>query len=341
MSGAEGDGGASGRKGRGEFGLIAELFEPLAIGHPGALHLRDDAAILSLPKGYRMVVTTDAVVAGVHFLPDDPPELVAKKAVRVNLSDVAAMGAEPLGILVAACFPKDGGEAWIEAFARGLSEDVHAYNCPVLGGDTVATPGPATITVTALGCAPAGGELRRDGAKEGDVLMVTGTLGDAALGLKVCRGEPALACLSEAHKAFLMDRYRLPRPRVSFGPVLSGMARSCLDVSDGLVGDLKHICENSHLGAEVDLDALPLSDAARAALEAEPGLLDSILCGGDDYELLFTLPEERVEQVSAAALRCGLTATPIGRMVAGSEISVRSGEGPAEPFTGGTSWSHY
>lgn len=326
---------------RGEFDLIADLFQPLAIGHPGALNLKDDAAILSLPKGYRMVVTTDAVVAGVHFLPDDPPELVAKKAVRVNLSDVAAMGAEPLGILVAACFPKDGGEAWIEAFARGLSEDVHAYNCPVLGGDTVATPGPATITVTALGCAPAGGELRRDGAREGDVLMVTGTLGDAALGLRVCRDDPALAGLSEAHRAFLVDRYRLPRPRVSFGPVLSGMARSCLDVSDGLLGDLKHICECSHLGAEVDLDALPLSEAARAAIEAEATLMEAALCGGDDYELLFTLPEERVEQVSAAAVRCGLTATPIGRMVAGSDVRVRRGDAPATPFTTGRSWSHY
>lgn len=171
-----------------------------------------------------MIASTDAVVAGVHFLPDDPPQLVAKKAVRVNLSDVAAMGAEPLGILVAACFPKDAGAAWIEAFARGLSEDVHAYNCPVLGGDTVATPGPATITVTALGCAPAGGELRRDGAREGDVLMVTGSLGDAALGLKICQGNRALAALGEEHKAFLVDRYRLPRPRVSFGPALSGMA---------------------------------------------------------------------------------------------------------------------
>lgn len=327
--------------GRGEFALIADLFAPLAIGHPGALNLKDDAAILSVPKGYRLVVTTDAIVAGVHFLPDDPPDLVAKKAVRVNLSDIAAMGAEPLGILVAACFPREGGEAWVEAFARGLSEDVHAYNCPVLGGDTVATPGPATITVTALGCAPAGGELRRDGAREGDVIMVTGTLGDAALGLKVCRGDAIAAALSEAHKAFLVDRYRLPRPRVSFGPVLSGMARSCLDVSDGLVGDLKHICDNSHLGAEVDFDALPLSDAARAAVEADGALMNAVLCGGDDYELLFTLPEERVEQVRAAAIRCGLTATPVGRMVAGTEVMLRRGEGPLHPFTGGASWSHY
>lgn len=325
--------------GRGEFDLIADLFAPLAAGHPGALNLRDDAAVLSVPEGQRLVATTDALVAGVHFLPDDPPNLVARKAVRVNLSDVAAMGAVPHGILVAACFPKDGGEAWVESFARGLAEDVEAYRCPLLGGDTVATPGPATLTVTALGLVDAGCELRRDGAREGDVVMVSGTLGDAALGLKACRGD--LAGLTEAQGAFLMDRYRLPQPRTTLGPALGGIATACLDVSDGLLGDLGHICESSQLGAEVDAESVPLSDAARAALAQDDSLLSTVLCGGDDYELLFTVPPERVAAAQEAARACGLTATPVGAMVAGAGVRVRRGEGPAEAFQGGESWRHF
>lgn len=326
--------------GRGEFGLIAELFEPLAAGFPGALNLRDDAALVEPDPGHRLVITCDALVAGVHFLPDDPPGLVARKAVRVNLSDVAAMGAAPVGLVIAACFPKEGGEAWAEAFAAGLAEDVRGYGVPLIGGDTVATPGPATITVTALGQVPVGQELRRDAAREGDVLMVSGTIGDGALGLLVQRGRcPGLA---EDHRAFLVDRYRLPQPRVTLGPALAGIARACLDVSDGLIGDLGHICKQSKLGAVVDADAVPLSDAARAAVAEDESLLRSaVLCGGDDYELLFTVAPERVADAEAAAAACGVTITAIGAMVAGEGVTVRYGGGEPQPFTESPSWRHF
>ncbi|GAA0569882.1 thiamine-phosphate kinase [Caenispirillum bisanense] len=326
--------------GRGEFDLIADLFAPLAAGYSGALNLRDDAALVDLPAGHRLVITTDALVAGVHFLPDDPPDLVARKAVRVNLSDVAAMGARPVGLLVAACFPRDGGTAWVELFAAGLAADVAEFGVPVIGGDTVATPGPATITVTALGQVATGAELRRDAAREGDVLMVSGTIGDGALGLAVQRGR--CAGLEPALRDALIDRYRLPQPRVTLGAALSGVARACLDVSDGLLGDLGHICRASGLGAEVEADAVPLSAAARAAVAADESLLRSaVLCGGDDYELLFTVPPDRVAEAEAAARQAGVTVTAIGAMVAGEGVAVRYAGGPPEAAGDGASWRHF
>lgn len=326
--------------GRGEFDLIADLFAPLAAGYSGALNLRDDAALVDLPAGHRLVITTDALVAGVHFLPDDPPDLVARKAVRVNLSDVAAMGARPVGLLVAACFPRDGGTAWVERFAAGLAADVAELGVPVIGGDTVATPGPATITVTALGQVATGAELRRDAAREGDVLMVSGTIGDGALGLAVQRGR--CAGLEPALRDALIDRYRLPQPRVTLGPALSGVARACLDVSDGLLGDLGHICRASGLGAVVEADAVPLSAAARAAVATDESLLRSaVLCGGDDYELLFTVAPDRVAEAEAAARQAGVTVTAIGAMVAGEGVAVRYAGGPPEVAGDGVSWRHF
>ncbi|SOD94255.1 thiamine-phosphate kinase [Caenispirillum bisanense] len=326
--------------GRGEFGLIADLFEPLAAGYPGALSLHDDAALVEVDPGHRLVVTTDALVAGVHFLPDDPPDLVARKALRVNLSDVAAMGARPVAVLVAACFPKEAGEAWAEIFARGLAEDVRGFGVPLIGGDTVATPGPATITVTALGQVAVGHELRRDAAREGDVLLVSGTIGDGALGLLVQRGR--CPGLSDAHREFLIDRYRLPQPRVTLGPELAGIARACLDVSDGLIGDVGHICRHSGLGAVIDVDAVPLSPAAAAAVAEDAALLrTAVLCGGDDYELAFTVPAERVGEAQAAAAACGVTVTAIGVMVAGDGVKVRSAGGAPEAFTESPAWRHF
>lgn len=326
--------------GRGEFGLIADLFEPLAAGYPGALSLHDDAALVEVDPGHRLVVTTDALVAGVHFLPDDPPDLVARKALRVNLSDVAAMGARPVAVLVAACFPKDGGEAWAEVFARGLAEDVRGFGVPLIGGDTVATPGPATITVAALGQVAVGHELRRDAAREGDVLMVSGTIGDGALGLLVQRGR--CPGLSQAHREFLIDRYRLPQPRVTLGPALAGIARACLDVSDGLIGDVGHICRRSGLGAVIDVDSVPLSAAAAAAVGEDAALLRSaVLCGGDDYELAFTVAADRVDEAKAAAAACGVSVTAIGAVVTGDGVKVRSAGGTPEAFTESPAWRHF
>jgi len=223
-----------------EFDLIARYFAPLAAGAPGALGLLDDAALVDVSPGHRLVVTVDAVVAGVHFLADDPPDLIARKALRVNLSDLAAMGARPLGYFLAAAFA-DQDEPWLAAFAAGLAEDQASFGVALMGGDTVATPGPLTLAITAIGEVRSGRELRRSAAKAGDLIFVTGTLGDGALGLAALRG--ALPALSGAQRDFLARRYHLPEPRIDFGRALTeeGLALCGMDISDGLGADLGHI----------------------------------------------------------------------------------------------------
>ncbi|MBX6320592.1 MAG: thiamine-phosphate kinase [Rhodospirillaceae bacterium] len=309
-----------------EFELIARHFAPLAAAAPGALGLGDDAALVEVAPGRRLVVTSDAVVAGVHFLPDDPPDLVARKALRVNLSDLAAMGARPVGYLLVTAF-SDQDEAWLAAFAGGLAADQAAFGIPLLGGDTVATPGPLTIVVTALGEVPEGRELRRSRARPGDLVLVTGTLGDGALGLKALRGE--LAMLTEADRAALVRRYNLPEPRLAFGRAVAegGLAACGMDISDGLVADLGHVCARSGVGAEIELARLPVSPAAAAAVAADPALRPALYAGGDDYELLLTAPPERVPALVQAAAESGLHLTPIGRIVAGTGVHLKDEEG--------------
>jgi len=306
-----------------EFELIRRLFAPLATS-AGALGLLDDAALVETPAGRRIALTTDAIVAGVHFLPDDPPDLVARKLVRVNLSDLAAMGAEPAGLLLAACFPQSAEAAWIERFAAGLAADCGGFAVPLLGGDTVATPGPATFVVTAVGTVEAGMELRRSTARIGDRLWVSGTIGDGAFGLFAARG--AATALAPEEAAFLRDRYRLPEPRVALGRALIGVATAAMDVSDGLVGDLEHICETSRVGAMIEAARVPLSAPARAAIAAGIGQgLATALVGGDDYELLFAAPPAADARVAAIGAHLGLRLTAIGTIIAGSGVRV---EGP-------------
>ena len=277
-----------------EFAFIAERLRPLAAGTPGALGLADDAALLDPPAGAELVLTKDAMVAGVHFLPDDPPGDVAKKLLRVNLSDLAAMGAAPLGYLLALIRPKATAEDWLADFCRGLAEDQARFGIGLLGGDTVSTPGPLALSLTALGHVPRGTALRRCGARPGDDVWVSGTLGDAALGLKVLQGELAVA---DEVRAPLVERYRLPQPRLALGEALRGLASAALDVSDGLLADLGHILETSKLGAEIRAAALPLSPAARTL----PGAPDAALAGGDDYELLFTAAPDQRARIAALA----------------------------------------
>lgn len=309
-----------------EFELIARYFAPLAAGAPGALGLLDDAALVDVSPGHRLVVTTDAVVAGIHFLPDDPPDLVARKALRVNLSDLAAMGARPIGYFLVSAFAEQD-EAWLAAFVGGLAEDQAIFAVSLMGGDTVATPGPLTLAITAIGEVRAGRELRRSAARVGDAVFVTGTLGDGAIGLAAARG--MLPELSEEQRAFLARRYRLPEPRVAFGQALSeeGLAVCGMDISDGLAADLGHICETSQVAARVDWARLPLSEAAAAALRARPGLRDAVFAGGDDYELLFAAPPEREAAILAAGARLGLRVTRIGEIVPGADVAVIDGAG--------------
>ncbi len=295
-----------------EFGLIARYFAPLAARDPGALSLSDDAAVLDLPLGARLVAATDALVAGVHFLPDDPPGDIARKMMRVNLSDIAAMGAVPRAVLLAAILPRGTGEDWIAAFAAALGEDTATFGAPLVGGDTVATDGPLTLSLTALGVADARGVLTRAGAGAGDDIYVSGTIGDGALGLKVLQGD--IPGLADDLAAALIARYRVPSPRLALGQALVGVASACMDVSDGLIGDLGHICECSGHGARLTAAALPLSRAARRALGRDPQLMASVLTGGDDYELLFTAEPARRETLAAAAAAAGTPVTRIGVM---------------------------
>lgn len=300
-----------------EFSLIARLFAPLAAGAPGALGLKDDAALLDGPAGRQWVITADAMVAGVHFLADDPADLIARKLIRVNLSDLAAMGACPKAVFLAACFPVGVGDDWVDRFGSGLKFDCESFSIALMGGDTVATPGPLTLSLTAIGDVAAGHALLRSNARLGDNIWVSGTIGDAALGLKGLIGKgPA--------DAYLIDRYRLPQPRIDLGRHLHGLARAAMDISDGLVADLGHICRASGVGAVVEAARVPLSAAAASMQD-----LTTVLTGGDDYELLFTAPPEATAPLNALSGALGLRLSAVGRIIAGDGVTVLGVDGRA------------
>lgn len=324
-----------------EFGLIAELFAPLAAGCPGALGLTDDAAFLAAEPGFDTVATMDAMVAGVHFLSDDPPDLIARKLLRVNLSDLAAKGARPAFVMLAAAFPYGTAKLWLRAFADGLKQDLDHYGVVLIGGDTVSTPGPLTLTLTALGRVVAGRGLLRSGARPGDEIWVSGSIGDGALGLRAIRGE--LVGLGEAHGGVLADRYRLPRPRTGLGPRLIGLASAAMDVSDGLVQDLGHICRASSVTAEIHAPLVPLSTAAGAAIAADQSLLALALTGGDDYELLFTAPPRAAADILGLATEVAVPVARIGRITeAGGTklVTVRDRDGRILAIERG-GWRHF
>jgi thiamine-monophosphate kinase len=309
----------------GEFERIRRFFAPLA--GPGGLGLLDDAALVDCPAGRRLVVTADAIVAGVHFLPDDPPEHVAKKLLRVNLSDLAAMGARPLHYLLTTALPAALGSRWVAAFAGGLEEDQRRFGVSLLGGDSVSTAGPAVLSLTAIGEVAAGSEVRRSGARAGDLVWVSGTIGDAFLGLGLLRGDHP--DLPPAYRAFLIDRFRVPDPRTDLGPLLSGIAHAMIDVSDGLLADLGHVCETSQVAAVVRLERLPLSPAARAIVGGEPGIRSRLAAGGDDYELLFTAPPEAAEAIGNLSTRLGLPIAMVGKIEPGEGVRLVDGAGRA------------
>lgn len=306
---------ASGQPASGEDSLIARYFRPIAT-DPGAFQLDDDAAALK-PNGEDVVVTTDAIVEGVHFLPDDPPDTVARKALRANLSDLAAKGATPAGFVLTLAL-RDADEAWLKPFAAALGEDAAQFSCPLLGGDTVSTPGPLMISVTAFGRVPVGKMVHRSGAKAGDRVMVTGTIGDAALGLAVLKGGKVHAATGADARAMLAGRYRVPQPRVALAGVVRDYASAAMDVSDGLAGDLTKLCGVSGVSAAIDLAAVPLSDAARDLLTRGVVGLETLVAGGDDYEILCTVPEDRVQALAAAAQRAGVAVSSIGTVIAGA-----------------------
>ena len=302
-----------------EQDLIARYFAPLA--GPGGRGLRDDAALLAVPPGTELVLTADALVAGVHFFSQDPPDKIAAKALGVNLSDLAAKAADPLGFLLTLALPRDWRPEWLEVFARGLGDMALQCHCPLLGGDTVATPGPLTLSITALGAVAAGQMKRRTTAAPGDALYVSGTIGDAALGLCLRQVELGQApapvwaqSLSPEQREMLIDRYLLPRPRLALIPALRE-ASAAMDISDGFVGDLRALARESRLHAQVDLRRIPLSAASRIALDADPALFDRILCGGDDYEILCAVPSDAAAPFEALAEVAGVPVAAVGRAV--------------------------
>jgi thiamine-monophosphate kinase len=324
----------------GEDSLIARYFKPL-VTDPGAFDLTDDAAILKA-SGDDIVVTTDAIVEGVHFLPDDPPDTVARKALRVNLSDLAAKGAEPAGFVLTLAL-RAANDAWLTAFARGLGEDATRFQCPLLGGDTVSTPGPLMISITAFGRVPQGKMVRRNGAKPGDRVVVSGTIGDAALGLGILKGGVAAAALAgdAAAMDMLVRRYRVPQPRMALAQGVRDHASAAMDVSDGLAGDLAKLCAASGVSAAIDAQSIPLSAAAQALLTRGVVGIEFIVSGGDDYEILCTIPENRFEAFEQAATLAGVAVTSIGTVIAApSAPRFLDGEGNAIPLER-PSYSHF
>ncbi len=310
-----------------EFSLIARHFRPLA--GPGSLDLLDDGALLDPPPGRQLVFTADTMVSGVHFLADDPAETVGAKLLRVNLSDLAAMGATPLAYLMTVSAPRDTDDAWLAAFAGGLMRDQALFGITLLGGDTTATPGPMTLSLTAIGHVAPGTALLRAGAMAGDEVWVTGTIGDGALGLLALQGG-----LEDAD-GWLAGRYRLPQPRL--GLALHGVVSACMDVSDGLVQDLGHLCRAAGLGAVIEAGLVPRSPAA---LAAGPAWLATCLTGGDDYELVMAVPPGRGGLLAATASAGGCAVTRIGRFEAGTEVRVLDAAGQAIRLGRG-GWSHF
>jgi thiamine-monophosphate kinase len=301
-----------------EDSLIARYFKPLAT-DPGAFGLVDDAAVLS-SSGDDIVVTTDAVVEGVHYLATDPPHTIARKALRVNLSDLAAKGAVPAGfVLTLALRSKE--DAWLRPFADALGEDAKTFGCPLLGGDTVSTPGPQMISITAFGRVPKGRMVGRTGARPGDLILVTGTIGDAALGLDVLTGGPAAAALASdpAARDALVSRYHIPQPRNVLAQAVRDHATAAMDVSDGLAGDLTKLCVASGVSATVNLAGIPLSAAAAGLIARNAVCVETLLAGGDDYEVLCTVSPAQSDALIAAGRALGVAVTAIGTIVAGRE----------------------
>lgn len=306
----------------GEFELIARYFAPLAKGFAGAGGLKSDNAFLSGDARHDLVVKTDTVVSGVHFLSGEKPDLVAAKSLRVCLSDLAAGGGTPFVYQLSLALPESWTEAWIAGFARGLAADQRRYGIVLCGGDTVVSPGPLTVTITAFGKVPRGRGLTRAGARAGDELWVSGTIGDGALGLRAARGQLASPALEQ--------RFRQPQPRTTLGPRLVGLATAAADVSDGLLADAGHIAEASRLGIVIERDQVPLSAAARRAVTADPALWPEILGGGDDYELVFAVPPRRQQALLHAAATAGVTVTCIGALGKGRGLRLTIGGRPAQ-----------
>lgn len=325
----------------GEFGVIDQILAPLLPGDKASVEvgIGDDAAVLNLPRTHQLLATTDTLVEGVHFKTDSDPYLLGRKTMRVNLSDIAAMGGQPRWALLSMAMPPSMSLDWVREFARGLGEDGAAHGVALVGGDTVSSKGCITLSLTLLGSIGLGRAILRSSAQAGDLLYVSGTIGDALLGLNQTLGRPPLASADD--KVYLERRHHLPEPRLALARGLqeTDMIHAAIDVSDGLVADLRQLCRASRVGAEVRLDDVPLSPAAqRLVAQHGPELLHALVTGGEDYELLFTLPPAAAETMHHVAEAAGVTVTPIGVITAG-EVNFSHLGKPVHFAKGG--WEHF
>lgn len=333
---------------RGEEPIIQEFLAPLAVGYAGAFGLSDDCATITPTPGHDLVVKTDPIAAGVHFLPDDPPADIAWKALAVNVSDLAAKAAMPRAYLMALSFPEAPTRGWMRDFAAGLAEAQAAFGMHLIGGDTDRRPGPVTISISVFGEVPSGRMVRRGTARPGDRLYVSGVLGTSAIGLALLR-DPSLANawrLGDAAVEVAIRRFRRPQPRLALRAALLEHARAAMDISDGLAKDLGRMCRVSGCGALVHLDRLPREDAAAAAVAADPARWLDVIASGDDYEVLIAVAPERAtafeDAASAAASKLPepFGVTCIGEMITGPGVDIRRANG--EPFAlPRTGWDHF
>ncbi len=316
-----------------EFELIGRYLRPLATA-PAARGLMDDTALLTPPLGQQLVLTKDMLAADVHFRASDPPAAIAAKALRVNLSDLAAKGARPEGYLLGLGLGGNEDAAWLEAFASGLAADQALYGLTLLGGDTIACPGRLVLSITALGWVPEGAMLARSGAGIGERVYVSGSLGDAALGLDLLAGR--LTGLVDAAATYLGNRYLYPQPRLALGAALRGVATAAADISDGLASDIGHICAASGIGARLWLDRLPLSDAACSTGMDADALRRRAATAGDDYELVWTAPAAAEQRILAISQELGLNIACVGETQAGKGVTALDAGGrPVDLALGG------
>jgi thiamine-monophosphate kinase len=321
-----------------EFDLIARFFAPLA--GPGGLGLVDDAAFISPPMGHDLVVTCDALAAGTHFFPDDPADAIGHKALAVNLSDLAAKGATPIGFLLSLHLPRLAmpDEAWMAAFSAGLGKLAKEAGSALLGGDTVFQDGPLTLSITAFGSVPSGRMRQRAGAQSGDILAVTGFIGDGALGLQERRDQRLglASSMTEDHSTYLIGRYQKPQPRWQIAQAVRRSANAAMDISDGLVGDCRKLIMASGKGGILRLADVPKSVAVRAKLRQRPELIRDVVTGGDDYEILVSVAPDALDGLTAACLKQGVILTAIGSVTeaaqgfrvldqAGQEVDFQNG----------------
>lgn len=292
-----------------EFDIISKYFAPLATS-TGSLGLLDDGAIFSTSVDNETVLTTDTIISGVHFLQDAGPEDIAARLLAVNISDLAAMGASPIGYLLAISLTRKQDCNWLDRFAKELNKAQQDYGLSLYGGDTVLTSGPLTLTLTAFGSVPKGKSLKRSGAKAGDLIYVSGTIGDAYLGLSLLSKD--LTVLNNKHRDYLIHRFKRPEPRYELSQNLLEIATSAIDVSDGLIAELGHICKASNVGGQIFAPNIPLSIAASSIINDNYLLFNEMISGGDDYELLFTIPKHYQSNIEGLKNLMGIKLTQIG-----------------------------